>query len=151
MITGNVVVLICSIALMGIHEFSYRETQKYSNELAAREEVVSASRYIEFFVIYALLIGLLQFINDMFSIHPTATNSLVALIISVFLVFTKNKIAKGFDISKIYLFGFASIAYLLCSVSISYLFDKQGITIIEGIIIIVPFISLTLLSKFKLL
>lgn len=34
--TGNVVVLICSIALMGIHEFSYRETQKYSNELGRR-------------------------------------------------------------------------------------------------------------------
>lgn len=113
---------------------------------------MSTYRYIEFFVIYALLIGLLQFVNALLSIHPTATNSLVALIISVFLVFTKSKIAKGFDIRKIYLFGFASIAYLLCSVSISYLFDKQGITITEGIIIlIVPFISLTLLSKFKLL
>ena len=34
--TGNIVVLICSIALMGVHEFSYRETQKYSNELGRR-------------------------------------------------------------------------------------------------------------------
>lgn len=113
---------------------------------------MSTYRYIEFFVIYGLLIVLLQFVNSVLSIHPTATNSLIALIISIFLVFTKRKIAKGVDVSKIYFFGFASITYLLCSLSISYLLDKQGMTIIEGIIIlIVPFISLTLLSKFKLL
>lgn len=113
---------------------------------------MSIYRYIEFFVIYALLVGLLQFVNAMLSIHPTITNSLIALIISVFLIFTKSKIAKGFDISKIYFFGFASITYLLCSVSISYFLDKQGITMIEGaVILILPFISFVLLSKFKLL
>ncbi len=35
--TGNVVVLIVSIALIGIHEFSYKETQKYAGELERRK------------------------------------------------------------------------------------------------------------------
>ena len=34
---GNTVVLIVSIALIGIHEFSYRETQKYTSELERRK------------------------------------------------------------------------------------------------------------------
>ena len=33
---GNIIVLIGSIALMGIHEFSYKESQKYSNEQGRR-------------------------------------------------------------------------------------------------------------------
>jgi len=35
--TGNKTVLIASLILMGIHEFSYNETQKYSNELERRK------------------------------------------------------------------------------------------------------------------
>ena len=35
--TGNIAVLAASIALIGIHEFSYSETQKYSAELDRRK------------------------------------------------------------------------------------------------------------------
>ncbi|WP_394201588.1 hypothetical protein [Shewanella waksmanii] len=35
--TGNVAVLLASIVLIGIHEFSYSETQKYANELERRK------------------------------------------------------------------------------------------------------------------
>lgn len=35
--TGNIAVLAASIALIGIHEFSYSETQKYSSELERRK------------------------------------------------------------------------------------------------------------------
>mgnify|MGYP006999714719 CR=1 FL=1 len=35
--TGNVTVLIASLILIGAHEFSYSETQKYSNELERRK------------------------------------------------------------------------------------------------------------------
>lgn len=34
---GNIAVLTASLMLMGIHEFSYNETQKYSNELENRK------------------------------------------------------------------------------------------------------------------
>jgi hypothetical protein len=34
---GNVVVLIASLMLIGVHEFSFKETQKYSNELERRK------------------------------------------------------------------------------------------------------------------
>jgi len=35
--TGNIAVLIASIILIGLHEFSYNETQKYSTELERRK------------------------------------------------------------------------------------------------------------------
>ncbi|WP_018694161.1 hypothetical protein [Algicola sagamiensis] len=35
--TGNIGVLIASIVIIGVHEFSYNETQKYSNELERRK------------------------------------------------------------------------------------------------------------------
>lgn len=37
--TGNIAVLAASIALIGIHEFSYSETQKYSAELERRKTI----------------------------------------------------------------------------------------------------------------
>lgn len=35
--TGNVAVLMASLILIGVHEFSFNETQKYSNELERRK------------------------------------------------------------------------------------------------------------------
>lgn len=37
--TGNTIVLIASIMLIGLHEFSYSETQKYSAELERRKVI----------------------------------------------------------------------------------------------------------------
>ncbi|TAA41029.1 hypothetical protein [Corallincola spongiicola] len=36
---GNIIVLVASLALIGIHEFSYQETQRYSAELERRKHL----------------------------------------------------------------------------------------------------------------
>ena len=113
---------------------------------------MSIYRYAEFFIVYVLLIALLQIINIILSIQPTITNSLVVLIISIIAVFKKNKITGGVDVNKVYFFTFSSFIYFLCSLGISYYLDNKSVTVFEGsVILILPFASCFLLSKLKIL
>ena len=113
---------------------------------------MSVFRYVEFFIIYILLVVLLQFANYILSIQPTITNSLVALIISVFIVFKRNKVAEGIKGNKVYFFWFISFIYLLCSLCVSYYVSNEGMTTMEGsVTFLLPFVLCLLLSKFKVL